>query len=87
MSEWQPIETAPKQRTPMIVVIGVYRSYTTDPWCAWWSHGKWERWPHPYAPTHWMPLPEPPTSAEHAVNEERVIEEIWRAMVGAMRDE
>ena len=59
--QWQPIETAPKKKTPMIVVIGVYENYVTDPWCVWWSDdawgGYWARWPHQTSPTHWMALP------------------------------
>lgn len=58
--EWQPIETAPKVKSPMIVVIGHFkkRNYITDPWCVFWQDGVWERWPHRDRPTHWMPLPD-----------------------------
>ena len=64
MSEWQPIETAPRDGSEIIVLDdGAVRSavwsdtinkFTGDGgnvfnWC--------ER------PTHWMPLPSPPTSA------------------------
>lgn len=60
---WQPIESAPKVKHPMIVVRGHFadRNYTTDPWCVFWQDGKWERWPHKDAPTHWMPLPARPS--------------------------
>lgn len=64
---WLPIETAPKARTPMIVVCGILSSgYVTDPWCVWWDEGKdgedgvWVRWPHREPPTHWHPLPPTP---------------------------
>lgn len=65
---WQPIETAPKNTREMFVVIGVGiqhfsdpHLYTTDPWCVWrYESGSFARWPHPFAPTHWMPLPPPP---------------------------
>lgn len=60
MSEWQPIETAPKEKTPMIVVIGLFGNYVTDPYCVFYSNNEWCRWPHVKQPTHWMPLPEPP---------------------------
>ncbi len=62
---WQPIETAPKDRR-MIVVIGVWPRYTTDPWCVWWdSHDNvWMRWDHVRSPTHWMPLPDEPKGDE-----------------------
>lgn len=62
---WQPIETAPQDTRKMFVVRGFNVDYggpfpyTTDPWCVWRSsHGGFERWPHSFPPTHWMPLPE-----------------------------
>lgn len=66
---WLPIETAPKERRPfsMFVVIamdfdlekvGGKGRYTSDPWCVWvHSDGSFARWPHPFPPTHWCPLP------------------------------
>jgi hypothetical protein len=72
MSEWQPIETAPKDGKILA-------------WCpqrgvcapAYWNEDKYAKNPRPYwthwgermcgtlatrkdQPTHWMPLPEPP---------------------------
>lgn len=56
--EWLPIETAPRERDPMIVVRGILSSgYVTDPWCVWWQDSAWIRWPHKEQPTHWLPLP------------------------------
>lgn len=63
--EWLPISTAPKVREPhqMFVVIAVDvragngTRYTTDPYCVWPEGSKFVRWPHPFPPTHWMPLP------------------------------
>lgn len=61
MSEWQPIETAPKDETDVVLyfesgkvprVAGFYRGEWL---CA--LHGC-ELQEHP---THWMPLPPPPT--------------------------
>jgi hypothetical protein len=68
MAEWQPIETAPKNNPKMFVVIGIrvkfgntVSGYISDPWCVW-RRGDdgFSRWPHPFPPTHWMPLPDLP---------------------------
>jgi hypothetical protein len=66
VTDWQPIETAPKDGTRIIVA-----NYTVV-----WSDVSWvkrpragERWEHltlgavHFAPTHWMPIPKPPVSA------------------------
>ena len=72
MSEWQPIETAPKDGTP-IIVWGPDISCPCDgyyPRSCWWSqegHGVWvvretandATYLDPAALTHWQPLPEP----------------------------
>jgi hypothetical protein len=64
---WQPIDTAPKSRKPfeMFAVIAMNvkpllssAPYTSDPYCVWRDvDGSFARWPHPFAPTHWCPLP------------------------------
>ena len=68
MSEWQPIETAPKgqritqsgePRHQMVIVFaGGHRfAYQSE-------HGQWYgvlNRPLTVKPTHWMPLPEPPS--------------------------
>lgn len=65
MSEWMPIETAPKDGTPILVWNGDYLSMS------FWNK-TYKQWPDltdqgseenafDDAPTHWMPLPEPPT--------------------------
>ena len=66
MSEWQPIETAPKDGTSMLVVSrdGLVM---IDKWHVCHTHplGKpsylsYNDWQFSKDPTHWMPLPAPP---------------------------
>lgn len=61
MSEWQPIETAPKDRSVLLaawVASGPY--YVRE--VGWWEEADGGFWSFPSegVPTHWMPLPEPP---------------------------
>lgn len=59
---WQPIETAPKDGTPVLVWDG------SDAMVSYWSNvtgldgdGEWHTWALcAEQPTHWMPLPQPP---------------------------
>lgn len=61
---WQPIETAPKDGYDILVS----RSYLGEPVrLAFWDEargGQWSIWPGRECidPTHWMPLPSPPTT-------------------------
>lgn len=72
MSEWQPIETAPKN-VAILVYPSTWGDMIASP--AKWDDDKYNRKPKPYwsrrdsrrvsesrdnPPTHWMPLPEPP---------------------------
>lgn len=69
--EWQPIETAPKDRDILLytncrgVVRGRWNDckYATKP-RPYWTHDRERIWGtvacRADQPTHWMPLPEPP---------------------------
>jgi hypothetical protein len=61
---WLPLETAPKDRKMFAVIAkdvvvtpnGV--PYTTYPYYVWMeSEDAFARWPHPFPPTHWHPMP------------------------------
>ena len=67
MDEWRPIETAPKDNTRVITfgggLVGTSRYVTKfaagygDVGAGWYS----EQLDRRHEPTHWMPLPEPPS--------------------------
>ena len=70
-SQWQPIETAPRDGTPLLLF-----SPAPDKWKfaggnttsgaliwvsgGWRETGGWRGDYHKDPPTHWMPLPDPP---------------------------
>jgi hypothetical protein len=65
MSEWQPIETAPKDGTPVFIA---WAGTNFHPMVAHAEDGVWGYLMPDLAfyhasrpPTHWMPLPPPPT--------------------------
>ena len=73
MSEWQPIETAPGVGVSVLILIGgqaiegvrIKRSFEGQ--CEWepiWleAHGCGCCGSHDPEPTHWMPLPTPPSA-------------------------
>lgn len=73
-NEWQPIETAPKDGTWILLykeqeLSGIVQ---VDEWCPSIQTVKWayDRWCEcsgysAFAtPTHWMPLPKPPTETK-----------------------
>ena len=69
--DWQPIETAPKDGTPVklglkcsLRVIGsnAIKSYFEDgQWFSEYGESGWRRVPAVFYPTHWMALPPPPS--------------------------
>ena len=68
MSEWQPIDSAPKDGTQILTVTNGRggRPYIA---VTGWPVGWTGKWPTAYMaladgaePTHWMPLPPPPTT-------------------------
>ena len=69
MSEWQPIETAPKNGNPFICWNGKEMLILNQPKGC--SLGRWEKsgknWFGGFIrfdnPTHWMPLPPPPETS------------------------
>lgn len=60
MAEWQPIETAPKDRA--ILVYGLRYSGEGYQEVTHWYSDRWPiEWMEGYhTPTHWQPLPDPP---------------------------
>jgi len=75
MADWQPIETAPKDGTE-VLLWGPYcgcpatAQWTGKAWAAYWDGWRVVEYMSDFGtdyrefdmPTHWMPLPEPPTS-------------------------
>lgn len=66
MADWQPIETAPKDGTR--VLLHTPDTHRYSPVLGSWSdfEERWEEWGdyYPCYPTHWMPLPEPPEAPQ-----------------------
>lgn len=61
MSEWQPIETAPKDGTYVLLWAA---QESECPMVGYFGVRRWElahNDTEPFTPSHWMPLPEPPT--------------------------
>jgi hypothetical protein len=65
---WQPIATAPKDGTPIILAVAGGDYYPRSAWWSAWANNwvvrendaQTEATYLTTAPTHWMPLPEPP---------------------------
>ena len=70
MSEWQPIETAPRDGSDVLIwcdtgkICIAHFDYATF---AWWSDLSTRECPDP---THWMPLPAPPAEVVQLRKEE-----------------
>ena len=72
--EWKPIESAPRDGTPILVCVTYSRQeggWHTEQWVDW--TGGTYVWPMfqqrvdiLFPPTHWMPLPKPPVESEAA---------------------
>lgn len=61
---WQPIETAPVDGTYVLVAdgqtVGEAKFHEGEGW--WWAgNHPTDSWGSAIYPTHWMPLPSPPT--------------------------
>ena len=60
-AKWQPIETAPKDKTVVLTFTDSEGRHAIFPAYYWESYSRWLQIEGPFAaPTHWMPLPEPP---------------------------
>lgn len=64
--EWEPIRTAPKDGTPIVVIAKNGGGFWTLPIVTWWENklnGYW--WADEgkvlyHAPLYWLPIPPPP---------------------------
>jgi hypothetical protein len=60
---WREIESAPKDGTYLLLC----EAYDDGSWnmvVGRWDGGWWSKEPFPHEPTHWMPLPPPPTQEQ-----------------------
>ena len=74
MSEWKPIETAPRDGTPIFVwpvnseigkipyVVVAYEHFNGEKLFTTWIEASGEMWATFGDVTHWQPLPAPPAS-------------------------
>ncbi len=62
MSEWQDIETAPKDGSLLLLCMSPHRGYLEVPMKVggYWGE-RWNIFGGSWIPTHWQPLPSPPT--------------------------
>ncbi len=65
MSEWQPIETAPKDGTPILVCVRLSSAYAYHSVVEWMDGiGWWNGDVFPENITHWSPLPPLPEEGD-----------------------
>ena len=65
MSEWQPIETAPRDGTRVMLIDTFDQWHYIGRWNAdLGDQGFWEDMSEYALPTHWMPLPAAPKEGE-----------------------
>lgn len=58
--DWQPIETAPRDGSALLISSTSHYIPTTAHYSGKWRRGFKGGAPIPFEPTHWMPLPEKP---------------------------
>lgn len=74
---WQPIETAPKDGTRVLLFCPAQIGIVVGHWCnnsyhkkprPYWTNDQENLWgvatTRGYQPTHWMPLPQPPAKED-----------------------
>lgn len=63
---WRPIKSEKPPRRAEVLLIGQYpgQSGWTDVYHGWAEDHRWARWPHYFEPTHWQPLPAPPSEQD-----------------------
>jgi Protein of unknown function (DUF551) len=66
MSEWQPIETAPKDSRARLIWVPENECIYCVSWNSGWEIFGGDRREHLQRATHWMPLPTPPTSEQES---------------------
>lgn len=56
-NEWIPIKELPDSNKVVVLIAQFQNGYITDPWTGWKNKDGFERWPHPFPPTHFYELP------------------------------
>jgi hypothetical protein len=71
MSDWKPIETAPKSGN----LLG-WTPRWEYPRVVYWLENQWETMLDHCEPTHWMPLPEPPKKTHYCIQHNWICKEV-----------